>query len=142
MAEQASLKQRVVKDFTLEIPVKDIKESASWYANYLGFEVVEPILGIAELKLDSGCRICLFQPDHADESSYWYVKDADNYRVRVCLRVPELEQLHIRLVEAGITVSPIEGDIGCGWAFHFHDINGNKLVAWGGYTKEHVWYYE
>ncbi|REE89005.1 glyoxalase/bleomycin resistance protein/dioxygenase superfamily protein [Paenibacillus taihuensis] len=142
MADQVHVKQQVVKDFTLEIPVKDIQQSAEWYVNYLGFELVEPVLGIAELRLGSGCRICLFQPDHTDETSYWYVKDRDNYRVRVCLRVPDLEQLHSRLSEAGVNVSPIEGDIGCGWAFHFHDINRNKLVAWGGYTKEHVWFYE
>ncbi|SEO00520.1 VOC family protein [Paenibacillus sp. OV219] len=40
MAEQTSVKQQVVKDFTLEIPVKDIEQSAKWYVDYLGFELV------------------------------------------------------------------------------------------------------
>lgn len=129
---------RIVKDFTLEIPVKDIEQSVEWYVKYLGFDLIPPVLGIAELKLDSGIRICLFRPDQTDESSYWYVKDADNYRVRVCLRVSDIEQLHKNLSESGAKVSSIEGGPGCGWTFHFHDINGNKLIAWSGYTKEHA----
>ncbi|RAV23405.1 VOC family protein [Paenibacillus contaminans] len=132
----------IVKDFTLEIPVKDIAQSAEWYEKYLGFELVPPVKGIAELKSASGFRICLFRPDQTDEESYWYVKDADNYRVRACIRVSEIEQLHKSLMESGVKVSDIEGGTGCGLTFQFHDVNGNKLIAWSGYTKEHDWYYE
>lgn len=133
--------QGIVKDFTLEIPVKDLEQSVDWYMRHLGFELIPPVKGIAELKLASGFRICLFRPDHTDETSYWYVKETDNYRVRVCLRIFDIEQLHKQLLESGVKVSDIEGGPGCGWTFEFYDINGNKLIAWSGYTEEHDWYH-
>jgi len=132
----------IVKDMTLEIPVQDINQSVDWYVNHLGFELIPPAKGVAELKLASGMRICLFRPDTQNEDSYWYVKDADNYRVRACLRVADLERLHKDLTASGVRTSEIEGGPGCGWTFHFHDINGNKLIAWSGYTEHHDWYYE
>jgi catechol 2,3-dioxygenase-like lactoylglutathione lyase family enzyme len=134
--------QEIVKDFTVEIPVSDLERSAEWYSKYLGFEVVTPVKGIAELKLASGLRICLFRPDQTDENSYWYVKDINNYRVRICLWVSDIEQLHRTLTESGAKAGQIEGGPGCGWTFEFNDIDGNKLVAWSGYTREHDWYYE
>ncbi|MGZ9583754.1 VOC family protein [Paenibacillus marinisediminis] len=132
----------IVKDMTLEIPVKDIHQSAEWYSNHLGFEVVPPIKGIADLISPVGLRICLFRPDYDDVNSYWYVQEKENYRVRVCLRVSDIYQLHRNLKESGVIVGEIEGGEGCGWTFEFWDINGNKLVAWSGYTKAHDWYYE
>jgi catechol 2,3-dioxygenase-like lactoylglutathione lyase family enzyme len=132
----------IVKLMTHEIPVKDIKESAAWYVKHLGFELVPPAKGVAELKLASGARICLFRPDHDNEESYWYVREDSNYRVRVCLRVADIETLHKDLKEAGVRVGEMEGGSGCGRTFEFHDVNGNKLVAWSGYTKDHDWYYE
>jgi hypothetical protein len=134
--------EAIVKDFTLEIPVRDIQQSVEWYARHLGFELVPPAKGIAELKLPSGFRICLFRPDPADETSYWYVKDPDHYRVRACIRVSDIRQLQRDLTEAGIEASDVEGGPGCGWTCQFYDLNGNKLIAWSGYTKEHDWYYE
>ncbi|UVI33245.1 VOC family protein [Paenibacillus spongiae] len=135
-------KLAVVKDFTLEIPVQDIEQSVEWYIRHLGFELIPPAKGIAELRTASGFRICLFRPDQTDETSYWYVKDVNNYRVRACIRVSDIELLHTSLVESGIQVSDIEGGPGCGWTCQFHDLNGNMLIAWSGYTKEHDWYYE
>lgn len=131
-----------VKDFTLEIPVQDVEQSVEWYVNYLGFELVPPVKGVAELTLPSGFRICLFRPGQSDEAGYWSVKDGENYRVRACFRVSNIEQLHKHLSESGVSVEEITGGPGCGWTFEFQDINGNKLTAWSGYTKEHDWYYE
>ncbi len=136
-----SIHNVIVKDMTLEIPVKDIQQSVEWYVQHLGFEVITPVKGIAELKLSSGMRICLFRPDYEDESSYWYVQSKENYRVRVCIRVSDIHQLHRNLSAAGVRVNEIEGGEGCGWTFAFWDVNDNSLVAWSGYTKNHDWYY-
>ncbi|XEC92941.1 VOC family protein [Paenibacillus tarimensis] len=137
-----STSKAVVKDFTLEIPVNDIQQSAEWYSKHLGFEVIPPLKGIAELRSHSGMRICLFRPGYDDVNGYWYVPVKDNYRVRACMRVSDIHQLHKDLKESGVRVNDIEGGEGCGWTFEFWDVNDNKLVAWSGYTKSHDWYYE
>jgi catechol 2,3-dioxygenase-like lactoylglutathione lyase family enzyme len=137
-----STKNVVVKDITLEIPVKDIQQSADWYSKHLGFEVILPLKGIAELKLPSGMRICLFRPSYDDINSYWYVQEKENYRVHANLRVSDIHQLHRELIEFDVRVGEIEGGEGCGWTFEFWDVNDNKLVAWSGYTQIHDWYYE
>lgn len=137
-----STSHAIVKDFTMEIPVKDIQQSAEWYSKHLGFEIVQPIKGIAELLTPSGMRICLFRADYEDENGYWYVQEKDNYRVRAVMRVSDIHLLYKSLKESGVRVNEIEGGEGCGWTFDFWDVNDNKLVAWSGYTKIHDWYYE
>src|SRR4051794_31898502 len=107
----------IIKDFTLEIPVDDIEQSVEWYVKNLGFELISPAMGIAELKLASGGRICLFRPDSVDESSYWYVKDAGSYRVRACIRVADIEKLREDLANSGIKVSDYNEGGSCGRTF-------------------------
>ncbi|TMV45963.1 VOC family protein [Paenibacillus mesophilus] len=34
--------EAIIKDFTLEIPVRDIAQSVEWYSRHLGFELVPP----------------------------------------------------------------------------------------------------
>ncbi|MEG9294923.1 VOC family protein [Mangrovibacillus sp. Mu-81] len=113
----------------IRIPVRDLEESAHWYRDVLGLQ----LLTITEdpyaiIKVNEGPFLLILVPTTDETYSHFTIHNETAFSIG--FTSPELSQFHEHLVENDVRVEDIQEDNGHAY-FHFYDPNGNKLqVHW------------
>lgn len=116
------------------IGVTDLSRSVSWYRQFLGFEVVEEFREEGWILMTS--RTSFYSVGF---SEIWLEQlpanastDPSDYPVRPYFHLRKLVEEYDRLVQGGVTVSPIAGKPPIeGYSmFHFYDPDGNRFNVW------------
>ncbi len=117
-----------VNEIAVGIPVENYDEAINWYIDVLGCELVFK-MGIAQLKLPSGQKILLYEPDE-EESSIWYAGDYKTHP-HFCIQFVTFDifKLRDRLIESGARVGEVMRGGGSGWDMMFYDLSGNRFWA-------------
>lgn len=113
----------------IRIPVKDLEQSAKWYRDVLGFQLLsitdDPF---AIIKVNEGPFLLILVPTVDDTFAHFTVNNESAFRIG--FTSPELSEFHQHLINNQVKVEDIQEDNGHAF-FHFYDPNGNKLqVHW------------
>ena len=113
----------------IRIPVKDLEQSAQWYRDIVGLQLVtiteDPY---AILKINEGPFLLILVPTEDDTFAHFTIDNVPAFSIG--FTSPELAKFHTHLIENGVKVEEIKEDNGHAY-FHFYDPNGNKLqVHW------------
>ncbi|XXM73169.1 VOC family protein [Lysinibacillus sphaericus] len=111
------------------IPVRDLEESAHWYRDVLGMQ----LLSITEdpfavIKINDGPFLLILVPTADETFAHFTINNESAFALG--FTSPELSKFHEHLVDHGVKAEEIQEDDGHSF-FHFYDPNGNKLqVHW------------
>ncbi|CEG27172.1 VOC family protein [Bacillus sp. B-jedd] len=113
----------------IRIPVKDLEQSAQWYRDILGLQLLtiteDPF---AIMKVNEGPFLLILVPSEDDTFAHFTIGNVPAFSIG--FTSPELSEFHTHLIENGVRVENIQEDKGHAY-FHFYDLNGNKLqVHW------------
>jgi catechol 2,3-dioxygenase-like lactoylglutathione lyase family enzyme len=113
----------------IRIPVKNLEESALWYRDVLGLQLLtiteDPF---AIIKINEGPFLLILVPTEDDTFAHFTIGNVPAFSIG--FSSPELSEFHQHLIENGVKVEDIKEDNGHAY-FHFFDPNGNKLqVHW------------
>ncbi|MEH7443714.1 VOC family protein [Bacillus sp. JJ1122] len=113
----------------IRIPVKDLEQSAKWYRDILGLQLLtiteDPF---AIIKVNEGPFLLILVPTEDDTFAHFTIGNAPAFSIG--FTSPELSKFHTHLIENGVKVEDIKEDKGHAY-FSFFDLNGNKLqVHW------------
>ena len=113
----------------IRIPVNDLEQSAQWYRDILGLQLVtiteDPF---AIIKVTDGPFLLVLVPTPDETFAHFTVNNEPAFNIGFTSR--ELSKFHQHLVENGVKVEDIKEDNGHAY-FHFYDPSGNKLqVHW------------
>lgn len=110
------------------IPVSNLQQSAAWYKEHLGFEVVHEDPIFLELRAESGARIILIPNEKGITSHMNYPNGA---QAAYGFVVTDIEAIYQQFVDKGIKVGEISNYVGT--SFAFHDLDGNVIELWSDY---------
>jgi catechol 2,3-dioxygenase-like lactoylglutathione lyase family enzyme len=113
----------------IRIPVRDLEESAHWYRDVLGLQLMtiteDPY---AVIKVNDGPFLLILVPTPDETYAHFTIQNESAFNIG--FTSPELSKFHEHLVDNGVRVEDIQEDNGHAY-FHFYDPNGNKLqVHW------------
>lgn len=113
----------------IRIPVKDLEQSAQWYRDILGLQLLtiteDPF---AIIKVNEGPFLLILVPTEDDTFTHFTIGNVPAFSIG--FTSPVLSKFHTHLIENGVKVEDIKEDNGHAY-FHFFDLNGNKLqVHW------------
>lgn len=113
----------------IRIPVKDLEQSAQWYRDVLGFQLLsitdDPF---AIIKVNEGPILLILVPTVDGTFAHFTVNNESAFSIG--FTSPELSEFHQHLINNQVKVEDIQEDNGHAF-FHFYDPNGNKLqVHW------------
>ncbi|WP_077356910.1 VOC family protein [Virgibacillus halodenitrificans] len=113
----------------IRIPVKDLEQSAQWYRDVLGLQLLsiteEPL---AIIKVNEGPFLLILVP--TDDETFAHFTIDNEQAFSIGFTSSKLTEFHQNLVDNQVTVEDIEEDNSHAY-FHFYDPNGNKLqVHW------------
>ncbi|MFK7697530.1 VOC family protein [Paenibacillus sp. HJGM_3] len=116
------------REAVIGIPVEDYDSAIDWYVKVLGCELVFK-MGIAQVKLPSGQKLLLYEPD-PEESSIWYAGDYKAHP-HFCIQfvTSDIRRLREELIANGARVGDLARGGGGGWDMMFYDPSGNRLWA-------------
>ncbi|KIL51606.1 lactoylglutathione lyase [Jeotgalibacillus alimentarius] len=111
----------------VRIPVRDLEQSASWYKEVLGLELLtiteDPF---AIFKMNDGPFLITLVP--ADDNTFAHFTVDHKAAFSLGFAVPELKAFHQHLIDHDVKVEDIQEDQGHAY-FNFYDPNGNKLQS-------------
>ncbi|GGD15085.1 VOC family protein [Pontibacillus salipaludis] len=111
----------------IRIPVKDLEQSAQWYRDIVGLQLVtiteDPF---AILKVNEGSFLLILVPTEDETFAHFTINNDAAFSIG--FTSPELSKFHLHLIHNGVKVEDIQEDHGHAY-FHFYDPNGNKLQA-------------
>lgn len=111
----------------IRIPVKDLEQSAQWYRDILGFQLLSVTEDpFAIIKINEGPFLLILVPTEDETFAHFRIDNAPAFSIG--FTSPELSKLHAHLIENGVTAEDIKEENGHSY-FHFFDLNGNKLQA-------------
>lgn len=121
---------------SIYIPVSDPSESAKWYQQNLGLELMNHVTeDQAQLKVGERQAIFLIKSKHPTTLNYTEI--GGHLQSVITLEVEELEDIYHIIKNNGSRVKNIERTNGCGDLFDVLDPDGNIITLWGGWpTKE------
>ncbi|SES62277.1 Catechol 2,3-dioxygenase [Oceanobacillus limi] len=113
----------------IRIPVKDLDQSATWYKDVLGLQLVtiteDPF---AIMKINEGHFLLILVPTPDETFAHFTINNEPAFSIG--FTSPELSKFHQHLKNNGVEVEEFKEDNGHAY-FHFYDPNGNKLqVHW------------
>ncbi|MGG3564975.1 VOC family protein [Neobacillus rhizosphaerae] len=113
----------------IRIPVKDLEQSAQWYRDVLGLQLLtiteDPF---AIFKVNEGTFLLILVPTEDETFAHFTIDNEQAFSIG--FTSPELPQFHQHLIDNQVKVEDIKDDNGHAY-FHFYDPNGNKLqVHW------------
>ena len=113
----------------IRIPVKNLEESAHWYRDILGLQLLtiteDPF---AIMKVNEGPFLLILVPTEDDTFAHFTIGNVPAFSIG--FTSPKLSEFHAHLIENGVKVEEIKEDNGHAF-FYFFDLNGNKLqVHW------------
>ncbi|GAQ17587.1 glyoxalase-like domain protein [Oceanobacillus picturae] len=113
----------------IRIPVRDINQSAHWYRDVLGLQ----LLSITEdpyaiIKVNEGPFLLILVPSEDETFAHFTIENEPAFSIG--FTSPDLSGFHQHLIDNGVKVEDIVEDNGHAY-FHFFDLNDNKLqVHW------------
>ncbi|MFC4321264.1 VOC family protein [Litchfieldia salsa] len=111
----------------IRIPVKDLEQSAGWYRDVLGLQLLtgtdDPF---AIIKVNEGPFLLILVPTDDETFSHFTINNESAFSIG--FTSPELSKFHQHLINNQVKVEDIQEDNGHAY-FHFYDPNGNKLQA-------------
>ncbi|MDW0114395.1 VOC family protein [Sporosarcina saromensis] len=112
----------------IRIPVKDLEESAQWYRDVLGFQLLTHTEERAIVKVNEGPFLLILVPTKDETFSHFTIENEPEFSIG--FTSPELAKFHQHLTDHQVKVEAIQEDNGHAF-FHFYDPSGNKLqVHW------------
>lgn len=112
----------------IRIPVKDLEQSAQWYRDVLGFQLLNNTEERAILKVNEGPFLLILVPTKDETFAHFTIDNEPEFSIG--FTSPELAKFHQHLTEQQVKVEEIKEDNGHAF-FHFYDPSGNKLqVHW------------
>ncbi|MEH7239085.1 VOC family protein [Bacillus sp. JJ1562] len=113
----------------IRIPVKDLEQSAQWYRDVLGLQLLniteEPY---AIIKVNEGPFLLILVPTEDETFAHFTIDNEQAFSIG--FTSPELSKFHQHLIDNQVKVEKIKEDNGHAY-FHFYDPSGNKLqVHW------------
>lgn len=112
----------------IRIPVKDLEQSAHWYQNVLGFQLLNNTEERAILQVNEGPFLLILVPTEDETFSHFSIDNEPEFSIG--FTSPELAKFHQHLTEQQVKVEKIKEDNGHAF-FYFYDPSGNKLqVHW------------
>ncbi|WP_121615429.1 VOC family protein [Virgibacillus halodenitrificans] len=113
----------------IRIPVKDLEQSAQWYRDVLGLQLLsiteEPL---AIIKVNEGPFLLILVPTDDETFAHFTIDNEQEFSIG--FTSSRLTEFHQHLIYNQVTVEDIEEDNDHAY-FHFYDPNGNKLqVHW------------
>ncbi|QSS98696.1 VOC family protein [Pontibacillus sp. ALD_SL1] len=111
----------------IRIPVKDLEQSAEWYRDVLGLQLLtiteEPV---AIIKVNEGSFLLVLVPTEDETFAHFTINHEQAFSIG--FTSPKLSEFHQHLMNHQVKVENIEEDKNHAY-FHFYDLNGNKLQA-------------
>jgi predicted enzyme related to lactoylglutathione lyase len=104
------------------IPVTDVRQSAKWYAQNLGFReelvfdthaILQPDLHL--IRVEGAVSQNIVGGRHAPRAAYY---------------CDDINEMHSYLTDKGINVDAIIEEPGCGRTFEVYDPDGNRITLW------------
>ena len=113
----------------IRIPVKDLEQSAQWYRDVLGLQLLtvtdDPF---AIIKINEGPFLLILVPTDDETFAHFTINNESAFSIG--FTSPELSKFHQHLINNQVKVEDIQEENGHVY-FHFYDPNGNKLqVHW------------
>ena len=113
----------------IRIPVKDLEESAQWYRDVLGLQLLtvtdDPF---AIIKINEGPFLLILVPTDDETFAHFTINNESAFSIGFTSL--ELSKFHQHLINNQVKVEDIQEENGHAY-FHFYDLNGNKLqVHW------------
>lgn len=113
----------------IRIPVKDLEQSAQWYRDVLGLQLLnitdDPF---AIIKVNEGPFLLILVPTDDETFAHFTINNESAFSIG--FTSPELSKFHQHLINNQVKVEDIQEESGHAY-FHFYDPNGNKLqVHW------------
>ncbi|WP_233880698.1 VOC family protein [Virgibacillus halodenitrificans] len=113
----------------IRIPVKDLEQSAQWYRDVLGLQLLsiteEPL---AIIKVNEGPFLLILVPTDDETFAHFTIDNEQEFSIG--FTSSRLTEFHQHLIYNQVTVEDIEEDNDHAY-YHFYDPNGNKLqVHW------------
>ncbi|CAG7633803.1 VOC family protein [Paenibacillus allorhizosphaerae] len=110
----------------LTIPVSDLRRSADWYAEHLGFTITAEDPLYLELTTETGVRILFQQNNDGIHSHMTYPNGA--LQSAYGFIVPDAESLYQQFKDKGVQVGKLFHYQGK--SFSFYDPDGNFIEIW------------
>ncbi|CAN7279921.1 VOC family protein [Rossellomorea sp. LjRoot5] len=110
----------------IRIPVKDVEQSAHWYRDVLGLQLVNMTEELAALKVNEGPFLLILIPTEDETFAHFTVNHEQEFSIGFAS--PELANFHQHLIDHDVKVDEMKEDAGHAF-FHFYDPDGNKLQA-------------
>lgn len=112
----------------IRIPVKDLEQSAQWYRDVLGLQLINNTEELAILKVNEGPFLLILVPTKDKTFAHFTIDNEQEFSI--AFTSPQLSEFHQHLMSHRVKVEDIQEDNGHAF-FHFYDPNGNKLqVHW------------
>lgn len=121
-------KHKPVKFIYTYLPVSNLQKSLTWYEQNFGFER----FGEMELRINPSVLLTLIE---TSDSNKFEIRQYGKSRPIIGFCVSNVDDLHSRLKDAGITVTEIARH-SWGSLFEFLDPDSNKIEVWSGYSEE------
>ncbi len=110
----------------IRIPVKNVEQSAHWYRDMLGLELLNVNEELAAIKVNEGPFLLILIPTEDETFAHFTVNQEQEFSIG--FTSPRLGEFHQHLTDHGVKVDEIKEDSGHAF-FHFYDPDGNKLQA-------------
>lgn len=112
----------------IRIPVKDLEQSAKWYRDVIGLQLLNNTEKLAILKVNQGPFLLILVPTKDETFVHFTIDNEQEFSIG--FTSPKLAEFHQHLIANQVKVEDIREDNGHSF-FHFYDPNGNKLqVHW------------
>ncbi|TDF96292.1 VOC family protein [Paenibacillus piri] len=119
----------------IELPVKNVKESAKWYTEMFGLDYCFPYNeGDEEAWLNvNGMGFGLIL---SNELPKYFVTAQGVRKPFFTFQVDNIKELHEEMTRKGVQVQDMIYKQGGGYSFQFFDPDGHLLGIWGGWPKK------
>ena len=110
----------------IRIPVKNVEQSAQWYRDILGLQLLNVTEELAALKINEGPFLLILIPTEDETFAHFTVNQEEEFSIG--FTSSKLAGFHQHLTDHEVKVDEIKEDEGHAF-FHFYDPDGNKLQA-------------
>ncbi|MCR8848417.1 VOC family protein [Rossellomorea sp. SC111] len=110
----------------IRIPVKNVEQSAQWYRDMLGLQLLNVTEELAAIKVNEGPFLLVLIPTEDETFAHFTVNQEQEFSIG--FTSPKLAEFHQHLKDHKVKVDEIKEDNGHAF-FHFYDPDGNKLQA-------------
>ena len=110
----------------IRIPVKNVEQSAQWYRDMLGLQLLNVTEELAAIKVNEGPFLLILIPTEDETFAHFTVNQEQEFSIG--FTSPKLAEFHQHLKDHKVKVDEIKEDNGHAF-FHFYDPDGNKLQA-------------